>query len=1027
MKLKNPVQKPPASHNVHEVFSSSGPQGEIAEMEENYNLDYNEEDLPEDKTLIKLTLTCYGRPVTAVIDTGSQLNIVSQSTVQQKIQLPVDLTKGTTMSVANGESGQLDGLIRKVPLRCGAVLTEANLFVGQDHLPFDLLLGCPWQLQNKVSIDERKNGTYLVFKDQETDQPMFEVFINPTQVVPKTFKSYKRSGVYAALTSLEAGPNENVPGHTETCIVDIPCNEKTVTAQVDTGSNVDIVSEEKAQELELTIVPEKEVIILDDQGIPLESQGVKERICWCTNKAEIHVESRLQAVKEPPCDLIIGYKTMRLLSITEDEMPPEHHICEEDLKIEEKIGQGISQQLFKGLESGHLEESPEDEEEGADMEILTRNFLSFAICALQHATELDEYAGQRVTKETCCEITKPHPEYISGPKSEPPTGEIVEPSLVKDVSPKIEAVGPEGEIDQKANLEMEISEPEWSESSMDQAKDPCQVEEQVDNQSSYEIPMDWLLPDTEDEERKVIQKKSQRKKQSPEVCSHKGDETDSPEDQNLEPRSLEMKEIRSRVHTEKPPERSVPKADRSTLEKYIYMFRSLRVNPRIVFPAMDNPARAYVPPPDGPVHPILNIPMHQVYSAVARQHSQEVFDQTNFFYKPPIPLQLKASHVLLATNNKVNQDSIIPFNWAELVSANVELDFLVDGKRHTVTGNAYIQFTYFSGDCDSRNFINSLNAHPPFPSRNCDGAAEAIDVINASVIATENSVPQIEEFQTEDPPGPLNSDDNNDTLDNRSTSTVPTTLSSALNDDDKPCPPVGQAIASSTHVLFTAVTGPKLPPAPSFPLPLSRPLRVIPLPVVDEERPQTVDDEQSNKETTENETSYALVQRNTATLGRCKITFMILNTDENQSKDLRCDDTSTSVLAYGPFISSHKPANALIPFKYQVYLRSTNRPLLSPLQFAYGNYPHVPIDYLSLADEIDDNFVAALDDDRLQFIILAHYLVKFHGRGSFPSNFEINPKHLVHGWVPPSARSKGTLVFHYPLVEILLSLAMYLI
>ena len=49
MKLKNPVQKSPASHTVHEVFNSSGHQEEAVDIEEIYAPDYNDEDSPEDK------------------------------------------------------------------------------------------------------------------------------------------------------------------------------------------------------------------------------------------------------------------------------------------------------------------------------------------------------------------------------------------------------------------------------------------------------------------------------------------------------------------------------------------------------------------------------------------------------------------------------------------------------------------------------------------------------------------------------------------------------------------------------------------------------------------------------------------------------------------------------------------------------------------------------------------------------------------------------------------------------------------
>ena len=59
-----------------------------------------------------------------------------------------------SMNDANGREGNLHGIVENVPLNCGGVMTQANLYVGT-HVPFDLLLGRPWQRGNFVSIDER--------------------------------------------------------------------------------------------------------------------------------------------------------------------------------------------------------------------------------------------------------------------------------------------------------------------------------------------------------------------------------------------------------------------------------------------------------------------------------------------------------------------------------------------------------------------------------------------------------------------------------------------------------------------------------------------------------------------------------------------------------------------------------------------------------------------------------------------------------------------------------------------------------
>ncbi|KAJ7120477.1 hypothetical protein C8R43DRAFT_959921 [Mycena crocata] len=128
--------------------------------------------------LIDIELECDGRKPMGIIDTGSQLNIVREDIAQMFIRKPFDLHRSIKMNDANGGEGQLKGLISNVTFRCGAVDTSANLFVGEKS-PFTLLLGRPWQRGNRVSIDERNDGTYLVFKDPETCLPRYECLVTP--------------------------------------------------------------------------------------------------------------------------------------------------------------------------------------------------------------------------------------------------------------------------------------------------------------------------------------------------------------------------------------------------------------------------------------------------------------------------------------------------------------------------------------------------------------------------------------------------------------------------------------------------------------------------------------------------------------------------------------------------------------------------------------------------------------------------------------------------------------------------------
>jgi hypothetical protein len=90
------------------------------------------------------------------------------------------------MNDANGGRGQLQGYISDVEFTCGGVGTRTDLWVSQ-QAPFELLLGRPWQQGNLVTIDEREEGTYLVFKDRETRRPRYELLAISHESSGKSF------------------------------------------------------------------------------------------------------------------------------------------------------------------------------------------------------------------------------------------------------------------------------------------------------------------------------------------------------------------------------------------------------------------------------------------------------------------------------------------------------------------------------------------------------------------------------------------------------------------------------------------------------------------------------------------------------------------------------------------------------------------------------------------------------------------------------------------------------------------------
>ena len=112
--------------------------------------------------LIKIKMEINDVSLKAIIDTGSTCNIMHYN-VFKMLGLPIDKTVTPIMSDANGGGKVMVGLVKNVSLLCGSVDTKADIFVAT-HIPFDLLLGRPWQRGNYVSIDERHDGTYVVFK-----------------------------------------------------------------------------------------------------------------------------------------------------------------------------------------------------------------------------------------------------------------------------------------------------------------------------------------------------------------------------------------------------------------------------------------------------------------------------------------------------------------------------------------------------------------------------------------------------------------------------------------------------------------------------------------------------------------------------------------------------------------------------------------------------------------------------------------------------------------------------------------------
>ncbi|KAJ7234904.1 hypothetical protein B0H12DRAFT_1238947 [Mycena haematopus] len=127
--------------------------------------------------LIRIQVNVNGKIVHAIVDTGSMLNLVSRKAWRSHLpHISMDVTRHINMGDANGGVKELRGFLNEVALITGGAPTTASFWVG-DSLPFDMLLGRPWQKGNFVSIEERPDGTYLIFRDAETGNNRFQLHV----------------------------------------------------------------------------------------------------------------------------------------------------------------------------------------------------------------------------------------------------------------------------------------------------------------------------------------------------------------------------------------------------------------------------------------------------------------------------------------------------------------------------------------------------------------------------------------------------------------------------------------------------------------------------------------------------------------------------------------------------------------------------------------------------------------------------------------------------------------------------------
>ena len=116
-------------------------------------------------SLIEVWCVINKKAVKAIIDTGSEMNIINHSVLKAlNPSVPYQVNPGVTMKDANNGESTLFGALPRVTFTIAGIPMYTKLYI-KDNAPFDLLLGRPWQRHNLVSIDECVDGTWLIFKN----------------------------------------------------------------------------------------------------------------------------------------------------------------------------------------------------------------------------------------------------------------------------------------------------------------------------------------------------------------------------------------------------------------------------------------------------------------------------------------------------------------------------------------------------------------------------------------------------------------------------------------------------------------------------------------------------------------------------------------------------------------------------------------------------------------------------------------------------------------------------------------------
>ncbi|CAD6952494.1 unnamed protein product [Tilletia caries] len=106
-----------------------------------------------------------GMPITAIIDSGSEINVISRSACE-RLRLPLT-TYNSSMRTADGRSSSLNHIVRNVDVNCGGVVARIHLHVIE-NCTYELLLGRPWQRTVRCINRDADEGLLITIHDPVT-------------------------------------------------------------------------------------------------------------------------------------------------------------------------------------------------------------------------------------------------------------------------------------------------------------------------------------------------------------------------------------------------------------------------------------------------------------------------------------------------------------------------------------------------------------------------------------------------------------------------------------------------------------------------------------------------------------------------------------------------------------------------------------------------------------------------------------------------------------------------------------------